>query len=143
MSVITVNSADATLVLNGRTIEDIPEGDMFTIAFGNDITKQTQGVSGGKVIKSRNDKDDGLLTIRVLRYSADDAYLTNQINASDGPVVLEGSLKENFVRDGVDGVETHSISGGSLATRGDNTKNNTDGDDIQEYTILATIIRSL
>lgn len=143
MSIMVADTANATLTLNGRVIEDTVEGDVFTVAFGNDITSQTQGVNGGKVIKKRNDKDDGLLTIRILRYSADDAYITNQINNADGAVVFEGSLKVNFTRDGVDGVETHSISGGSLISRSDNTINNTDGEDISEYNILSTMIRSL
>lgn len=140
---MTVDTVNATLTLNGRVIEDTPEGDVFTVAYGNDITSQTQGTNGGKVIKLRNDKDDGLLTIRVLKYSADDAFLTNQINTANGAVVFEGSLKVNFTRDGIDGVETHSVSGGSLITRGDNTINNTDGEEIMEYAILSTMIRSL
>jgi len=143
MSVMTVSPKDATLTLNGRVIEDVPEGDMFTVAYGNDITSQTQGISGGKVIKERNDKDDGLLTVRVLKYSADDAYLTNQINNANGAVVFEGSLKVPYTRDGTDGTETHSIAGGSLVNRGDNVVNNTDGEDVVEYTILSTMIRSL
>jgi len=142
MSIMTVDIKNATLTLNGRTIEDSPEGDMFTVAYGNDITNQTQGVNGGKVIKERNDKDDGLLTIRLLRYSADDAFMNNAVNNPD-ITIFDGSLKINFTRDGVDGVETHSIAGGSLITRSDNTANNQDGEDVQEYSILSTMIRSV
>jgi len=143
MSIITVDTKNSTLTLDGRTIEDSPEGDVFTIAWGNDITKQTQGTNGGKVIKEQINKDDGLLTIRLLKYSADDAFLQNQINSATGVVVFDGSLKTNFTRDNVDGVETITLSGGSLVNRSDLTVNNTDGDDIVEYTILATAIRSL
>jgi len=143
MAVITVDTVNATLTIDGRTIEDSPEGDVFTIAYQNDITTQTPGTNGGLVAKERTDKDAALLTVRVLRYSADDAFLTNAIN-QEALAVFNGSLKVNFTRDGVDGVETHTLSNGTLQNRGDNTVNNTDGEDIQEYNILfGSAIRSL
>lgn len=143
MGVIAVDTVNATLTLNGRTIEDTPEGDVFTIAYQNDISTQTQGTNGGLVAKERTDKDMALVTIRLLRYSADDAFMTNQINQS-AISVFNGSLKVNFVRDGVDGVETHTLSNGTLQSRGDNTVNNTDGEDIQEYVIqFGQAVRSL
>ena len=143
MSVIVVDSASSTLVLNGRVIEDIPQGDTFTIAYPNEISTQTQGINNGLVAKNRIDKDVATLTLRVLRYRNDDAFFTNQINTT-GTAVFNGSLKVNFTRDGVDGVETHSLSNGTIQSRGDNTKNNQDGDEIQEYVIqFGTAVRSL
>jgi len=143
MATITVDTSNATLTLNGRTIEDSPEGDVFTVAYQNDITAQTQGTNGGLVVRERADKNAALLTVRVLRYSADDAFMTNAINQQE-LAVFNGSLKVNFTRDDVDGVETHLLSNGTLQNRGDNTVNNTDGEDIQEYNILfGSVIRSL
>lgn len=143
MATIVVDTKNATLTLNGRTIEDTPEGDVFTIAYQNDITTQTQGTNNGLVVKERTDKDMALLTVRVLRYSADDAFLTNAINAAN-VTVFQGSLKVNFTRDGVDGIETHTLANGTFQTRGDNTVNNQDGADIQEYVIMfGSSVRSL
>jgi len=143
MGVISVDTVNATLTLNGRTIEDTPEGDVFTIAYQNDVSTQTQGTNGGLVAKERSDKNMALFTVRLLRYSADDAFMTNQIN-QESITVFDGSMKVDFTRDGVDGVETHLLSNGTVQSRGDNTVNNQDGADIQEYIIqFGQAIRSL
>ncbi len=142
MSVMTADVGNSTLTLNGRAIEDSPEGDVFVIAFGNDATKQTQGVNGGKVIKKTVNKDDGLLTVNVLKYSSDDTFLNNIVIAGD-VTVIDGSLKTNFTRDNVDGVETYAITAATIQSRGDATVNNTDGDDISTYVLFGTMIRSL
>jgi hypothetical protein len=143
MAAITLDTANSTLTLNGRTIEDSPEGDVFTVAYQNDVSAQTQGTNGGVVVKERADKNAALLTVRVLRDSADDAYMTNLINQPDIEV-LNGSLKTNFTRNGTDGVETYTLSNGTIQTRGDHTINNTDGEEVSEYGILfGSAIRSL
>ena len=140
---VVLDTVNSTLTLNGRTIEDTPEGDVFVISYQNNVTNQTQGVSGGVVIKPTVNKDSALITVRVLRDRSDDAWFTNQINQE--PIVsLAGSLKTNFTRDGVDGVETYTITGGSIQTRSDHTINNTDGEEVSEYILLVSnAVRSL
>ena len=141
MSRIIANTIDSTLTFAGRTIEDTPEGDVFTIAYVNDVSSQTQGVNGGVVAKARSDKFAANLTVRVLKYSADDAFLNNLVNSDLS--LNQGSLKTNFTRDGIDGTETYDIQNGTIQTRGDATVNNTDGEDVVEYGIFANMPRSV
>ena len=142
MATIVADVINSTLTLNGRTIEDTPEGDVFTVAYQNDVSTQTQGSNNGVVAKARADKDAALVTVRVLKYSADDAFLTNAIN-SDAVTIMNGSLKTNFTRDSVDGTETYNIINGTVKTRGDATINNTDGEDLVEYGIYGVVPRSV
>ena len=141
MSRIVVDTENSTLTFAGRTIEDTPEGDVFTIAYANDVSSQTQGVNGGVVAKGRADKYAATLTIRVLKYSADDAFLNNLVNKT--LEFNQGSLKTNFTRDGIDGTETYDIQNGTIQSRGDNTVNNTDGEDVLEYVIYGNMPRSV
>lgn len=142
MATIVADTKNSTLTLNGRTIEDTPEGDVFTVAYQNDVSSQTQGSNNSVVAKQRADKDSALVTVRVLKYSTDDAFLTNAINSGD-LTIINGSLKTNFTRNGIDGTDTYNIINGTIQTRGDNTINNTDGAEIMEYGIFATVPRSL
>ena len=142
MSKIVVDTINSTLTFAGRTIEDTPEGDVFTISYANDVSSQTQGVNGGVVAKSRADKYAATLTVRVLKYSVDDAFLNNLVNA-ETLQLNQGSLKTNFTRDGIDGTETYDIQNGTIQTRGDATVNNTDGEDVVEYGIFANMPRSV
>jgi len=44
-------------------------------------------------------------------------------------------MKENFNRDGTDGVESWTLELGSLTTQPTSTKSGTDGNAVQEYVI--------
>lgn len=140
-SIITLDTAEGTLTLNGRVFTDFPEGDAVSISFPNERTSQTQGTDGNTVAKKRTDADNGLLTINLLRNSADDAFLQNTLNG--GLVVFNGSYKRNFTRDGIDGVESYSLDNGTMLSTGDQTYSNTDGEEISSFTInFATALRS-
>lgn len=139
---IVADTKNSTLTLNGRTIEDTPDGDVFTLSYQNAVTTQTQGSNNGVVIKDRSDKFTALLTVRVLKYSSDDVFMNNAVNSED-VTVFEGSLKTNFTRNGVDGTDTYTMINGTVQDRTDNTINNTDGEDVSEYTILCQAQRSV
>ena len=61
-------------------------------------------------------------------------YLNSAINQED-VTVFNGSVKEDFVRDGVAGAESYILENGSFTTRPSNVKNDTDGNAMMEYTI--------
>lgn len=142
-AIVTLDTKNTTLTLNGRIIEDVPQGDTFTISFPNEISSQTQGVSGGVVAKDRSDKDTATLTVRVLRGSGDDSFFTNIINQQN-LAVIDGSMKTNFVRDGVAGTDTYTLSTGTMQNREDHVINNSDGEEVSQYVILfGSAIRQL
>lgn len=130
-----VFSADSTsLILNGFGITDFGEGDYLTMTPVNDFTSHVNGVDGSVNINSRNDGRVYDLVVRVQKMSASDVYLNSQANQAD-PVVFNGSIKEDFTRDGVAGVESYLLENASISKLPTNTKNNTDGNALMEYTL--------
>jgi len=85
-------------------------------------------------INERSDRGVHDLALRVQRYSVYDGFLNNLLRQSP-PVVINGSMKENFNRDGTDGVESWTLELGSLTTQPTSTKSGTDGNAVQEYVI--------
>ena len=134
MSVITFGTDSSTLVLNGYAFKSFVAGDIMTLAPANPLTSHINSTSGGVAIQKRSDSGVHDLTLRVERYSDDDIFLNSAINGAD-VTVFNGSMKENFNKDGVDGIETWSLESGSITTRPTSTKNDQDGNALSEYMI--------
>jgi hypothetical protein len=134
MAVITLAADSTTLVLNGFAFTSFVSGDILELAPVNDLTSRVNSSSGGVNIQGRSDGGVHDLTIRVQRYSDDDIFLNSAINQAV-PVVFDGSLKENFVKDGTDGVESWILENGSITTRPSAPKNDQDGNALMEYVL--------
>jgi len=134
MAVITMSADSVSLVLNGFPIVDFAEGDIVELNPVNDLTSQINGANGAVNINKRNDGGVHDLIIRVLKFSGSDVFLNSARNQAI-PVVFNGSVKEDFVRDGTAGAESYILENGSFTTQPGNTKNNTDGNGMMEYTI--------
>ncbi|MDF1593746.1 MAG: hypothetical protein P1P89_19740 [Desulfobacterales bacterium] len=128
--------ADATtVVLNGRAITDLAEGDIITIEPVNPATTQINGIGGSVNINERSDKDVHNVTIRVLKYSESDSFLNNLRRQSPVPIIT-GSVKTAYNRDGADAEESWLLEGGSITTQPTDTKNSTDGNAMMEYVMM-------
>lgn len=134
MATITIPSEETTLVLNGTRVADFAAGDAIAITFPNEATNHTVGATGGVSIKNRIDADVADIVIRVLKYSDSDVFLSGVINPNT-PTVLNGSIKRNFIRDGVNGVETYTVASGSITAQPAPMINNQDGEEVMAYTI--------
>jgi len=134
MASIVTSSESTTLVLNGTAITDLVTGDVITLTPVNPATSQINSSEGGVNINERIDKDVYDLVIRVQRLSDSDSFLNNLLRQSP-PVLLSGSLKQNFNRDGVGEVESWLLESGSFTTQPTKTVNNEDGNAVSEYTI--------
>ena len=134
MASIVLDADSTTLVLNGTAITDLIDGDILELTPANPLTSHVNSSNGGVNINKRSDGGVHDLVVRVQRYSASDVFLNNASNQAS-PVVFNGSLKEDYVRDGTAGAESWILENGSITTRPTNTKNNTDGNSLQEYTI--------
>lgn len=134
MAVITMSADSATLVLNGFAIVDFAEGDFLELNPVNDLTSHINGAAGAVNINKRNDGGVHDLIVRVQKMSGSDVFLNSAMNQTE-PTVFNGSVKEDFNRDGTAGAESYILENGSLTTRPGNTKNNTDGNGMMEYTI--------
>lgn len=134
MSTITFAADSTTLVLNGTSIVDFAEGDIITLTPVNPATSHVNSAGGGVNINAHVGADVYDLVIRLQALSASDAYLNGE-ERQPGITVFNGSLKENFGRDGTDGVESWTLENGSFFTKPTRTYNNTDGNSLIEYTI--------
>ncbi|HDL7956550.1 TPA: hypothetical protein ACJIVJ_004266 [Yersinia enterocolitica] len=140
MSQIVISADTATFVLNGRIITDIAAGDYITLTPTNPLTSRANSAQNGVTISKRVDAGVTVMVVRVQKFSNDDIWLNQQINANT-PVVFNGSVKESFVRDGAALKETYDLQVGSITTQPTQTKNNQDVNALMEYTIEFRNIR--
>ena len=134
MAVIQLDADSSSLILNGTPINNLAEGDVIEINPTNDLTSRVNSSEGGVNINERVDGGVSDLIVRVQRYSDSDILLNSAIN-SKPLTVFNGSLKEDFTKDGIAGVESYILESGSITTKPSNVKNNTDGSGMMEYTI--------
>ena len=140
MAVSRFLTNSTTLVLNGELIKDFINGDVIELAFVNPLTSRVYGANRAVNITQRSDADVATLTVRVQRYSDNDVFFSEVIN-SENIVVLEGSLKEVYIKDGSESVESYEILSGSITTQPSYTKNNQEATATVEYVIEAFIRR--
>jgi hypothetical protein len=133
-SAITLAADSTTLILNGTAITDLVEGDTITLAPVNPATSHVNAIGGGVSINERSDRGVYDVTIRVQRFSGSDSFMNNLLRQSP-PVLINGSAKENFIRDGIGGVESWVLENGSITTQPTGTKNSTDGNALSEYVV--------
>jgi hypothetical protein len=134
MAVISFKSDSTTLVLNGQVISDFVNGDIIELAPVNPDTSRTYGSGRSVNIYHRADKDVYTLKFRVMKNSDSDIWLNKQLNQKT-PIVFEGSIKEFYVKNGSEAVESFDIFAGSFTDKPTYTKNNQDGNATIEYTI--------
>ena len=134
MAVISFVADATTLILNGTAIPDFADGDILVLAPVNPVTAHINGAQGGVSISKRSDGGVHDLTIRVLQGSDSDIFL-NTAQEQEVPVIFDGSIKENFVKDSIDGVDSYLLENGSFTDRPTATKNNLEGGKILEYKI--------
>ena len=143
MAVITLAADSTTLTLNGYLFTSFVAGDILTLAPANAHSSHVNSQGGGVSVQRRSDGDVHDLTIRVQKFSDDDVFL-NSARAGLSIELFNGSLKENFNKEGTDGVETYTLENGSITTQPTNTKNDQDGNALMEYVIrFRSAIRSL
>jgi len=134
MAGIALAVDSSTVVLNGTAIVDLIEGDYVVITPANPATSHVNSINGGVNINERSDRGVHDLTLRVQRFSESDVFM-NSLARQSPPVVINGSAKENYTRDGVAGVESWIMENGSVTTQPTATKSSTDGNALQEYVI--------
>ena len=134
MAVVTYSTDSATVALNGRVITGFAVGDIIEVTPVNDQTSRVNSADGVSITK-RADAGVTDLVIR-LQEKTDDDFWFNTLTAGNAPIVIEGSLRENFTKDGVDGVDTWQFEGGSLVGKAPKLVNNTEETQkIMEYRI--------
>jgi len=134
MAGIALAVDSTTVVLNGTALQDLVEGDYVVITPVNPATSHVNSINGGVNINERSDRGVHDVLLRVQRFSQTDVFM-NSLTRQSPPVVINGSAKESFTRDGVEGVESWILELGSVTTQPTNTKSSTDGNALQEYVV--------
>lgn len=134
MAVSRFLTDNTTLVLNGELIKDFINGDIIELTFVNPKTSRVYGANRSVNVTQRSDADVATLKVRVMRYSDNDIWLNEQKN-NESVVIFEGSLKEVYIKDGSESVESWEILSGSFTEQNGVTKNNIETNGTVEYTI--------
>jgi len=134
MANITMAADSTSLILNGFPIVDFAEGDIIELNPANELTSRVNSAEGGVTVQKRVDAGVTDLIVRVQKMSNSDVFL-NSLRNQEVPELIQGSAKEDYNRDGTEGVESFILENGSITTQPGNTKNNQDGNAMMEYTI--------
>ena len=134
MAITSFKSESTTLILNDEVIADFINGDIIELAPVNPDTARTYGSNRSVNIQHRSDREVHTLKFRVMRDSDSDIWLNEQMNSST-PTVFNGSIKEIFIKDSEELVESFELQAGSYTDKPTHTKNNQDGNAQVEYTI--------
>jgi hypothetical protein len=134
MAVISFKSDSTTLVLNDEVINDFINGDILELAPVNPDTSRLYGRNKSVNIQKRSDAEVYTLKFSVMKNSDSDIFMNTQMNKPI-PVVFNGSMKEIFVKDGEELVDSYELQAGSITDKPTQTKNNQDGNAQLDYTI--------
>lgn len=133
MSTIQLLADSTTLLLNGKICNDLIDGDALVLSSPNELTSRNRSTRGINIQK-RSDANVKDLTFTVPKYSDFDIWMNSQLN-KDKPVVFKGSVKENYIKDGIEFVTTYTLEDGTITTQPTDTRNNVDGNQEMAYTI--------
>lgn len=132
-------TGDDTLTLFGRVITDIADGDASTIEFPNDLVNMKTGKNGNSIFAKNETGNNAEMTLRVMRGSADDAFLQTQFAnmKKDFPsTVLATGQFSKRMGDGQGNVrfDIYTLLGGVIY-KGIEGKSNVEGDTDQSVAV--------
>lgn len=131
MATINYKDSQVTLLLNGRTYQDLIEGDAVTVSFPNPRTSRVNGMQSVS-IHSRSDADVCDLKVSVVKHTQDDKALNDSMRNQD---VIDGSLRYAYEENGVSKREVITLEGGSVTDQPELAFNSTDANNTVTYTI--------
>jgi hypothetical protein len=130
-SVYAITSND-TLTLNGNVFTDQADDDVSVINFPNELANLKTGKNSNAVIAQNANGNNATLTLRLIRGSADDAFMMGLLSAQQGSFPSVMLLQGTFVKQIGDGsgnitADTYTLQGGFFARNVDG-KENVSGD---------------
>ncbi len=134
MTIYTITGSD-TLTIYGRIFNDLANDDVTTIAFPNEIVKMKTGKNKNTIFARDETGNNGNLTLKLMRGSADDQFMQQQQAASDAAfssTVLAAGQFVKILGDGQGNVvrDVYQLDGGMIKRRVEG-KDNTSGDTAQ------------
>lgn len=142
MAITSLNADSTSLTLNEEAFNDFIDGDYIEIAPVNPLTSRINGSGDSVNITKRTDGNVFDVTVRFIRYSDSDIAMNAIVN-SVNVVVLGGTVKESYTKDGAASKESWVLTGGSITDQPTEVKNNQDGNAAMEYKIQCRAIRNI
>ena len=132
-------AGDDTIIINGRVILDLADGEVSNLTYPNDIANLKTGKGGNAIYALNATGRESALTLRIVRGSADDKYLNAllQLQQTDfaGFILLTGEVvKQLGDGTGIKSNDTYIMSGGIFQKQVE-VKNNIEGDTEQAVAI--------
>jgi hypothetical protein len=134
MSTVAMSGND-TIIVNGRPITDLADGDCAVLSFPNEIANVKTGKNGNSIYGLNESGKQSEFVLRVIRASSDDKFLNNllvqqQANFAGFPLMNAELVKQ--VGDGAGNVAGDTyICGGGIFTKQVEAKSNVEGDSAQ------------
>lgn len=131
MAIFTLTAED-TLVLYDRVLNDLADGDAVTITFPNESVAIRTGKNRNTIFAKSEQGQNANVVIRVMRGSSDDQFLAGKLAEARrdfvGSVLANGSFVKRL-GDGQGGIvnDTYTMQGGRF-TRNIDSKENVSGD---------------
>lgn len=135
----TVLSGNDTLVINGRVLQDLTDGNVGVLSFPNSVASIKTGKNGNSLYALNTSGYQADLQLRVLRGSADDKFLlglyNQQQNNFAGTVLLQGAFVKQL-GDGAGNVsyDTYTVIGG-VFSKAQSVTSNPEGNNEQNTTV--------
>lgn len=132
-------SGDDTIVIGGRVITDLGDGDVAELSYPTELINVKTGKNGNSIFAFNNTGEQCDLRLRVLRGSDDDKFLNSEVaalrNDPAGYVVLDAQLVKRIGDGG--GVITNDtyILGAGVPTRNVGAAENAEGGTDQSLAI--------
>lgn len=148
---ITTITGDDTIILYGRVLTDLADGDTSTITFPNDLVTMKTGKNNNTIYSKNANGTNGEAVLRVMKGSSDDRFLQGKLDAQMRDFPAATLATGSFVKRLGDGVgkivnETYVLAGGVISKNVE-SKDNQDGDTSQSVSVynfkFANVVRSM
>lgn len=131
MQVVALTGKD-TIIINGRVLNDLVDGDCAVITFPNDLMNLKTGKNGNSIYAFNESGKQIEMDLRVVRGSSDDKFLngilTDMKNLRASFVLMTGEFVKN-IGDGAGNItqDIYQLSGG-VFKKNTEVKENAEGD---------------
>ncbi|MDR1941239.1 MAG: hypothetical protein LBQ47_02825 [Endomicrobium sp.] len=121
-----------SIIILGRPLADLADGDNLTITFPNDIAAVKTGKNGNSLFASNETGDNADVAMRIVLGSADDKFLNNLLENQKKDLASFTLLDGSYVKKVGDGSGNitdinYTLSGGVFIKRTE-TKSNAEAD---------------
>ena len=138
MSSVAMTGSD-TIVINGRSLLDLADGNCVELIFEEDIANQKTGKNGNSIYSLNESGRSAKVTIRIVKGSSDDKFLNNLFslqgqNFAAFPLMFGTFIKQVGNGQGNITSDTYILNGG-IFTKGIDAKTNVEGEADQSVSV--------